>query len=228
MSRRRFALLLVLVGLVAAAATATAALAGTAPTLGLKTADRAWGAGFGAIRPSAINFNGDPTSFIDKIHWKSWGGSKAVGQGIAGFTWPGFAVADGTRYVAATVVAFDLGKCDGHRAYRREEWYFPQYGETFAPSSARVDICTGKFLSQRPPPGPVYCPKGQFTTWVSGSVKCSGLPKIEALVGAGRYRGDSAKWVSHGWICGTDLISGSKPQTVTCQRGNSDGVNFKI
>jgi hypothetical protein len=218
-------LIVVLLGLVFPA---TAALAGTAPTLGLKQANTNWGAGFGAIRPSAINFNGDPTSFINRIRWSSWGGSQAVGHGVAGFVWPGFAVADGTRYVAATVVAFDLGACDGHPAYRREEWYFPQYGETFAPASAGWDICTGKLLSQARPAGPVNCPKGQFTTWVSGSVTCAELPGIEALVGGAAHQGHSAKWISHGWICGTDLNMGRNPQTVNCQSGNSKGVNFRI
>ena len=223
----RVSLLAVLVGLSVAAAAPATALAAPAPTLGLKTANTTWGVGFGAVRPSAINFNGDPTSYIDKIHWKSWGGSQAVGHGIAGFTWPGFSVADGTRYVTATVVAFDLGKCDGHPAYQREEWYFPQYGETFAPKDAVFDLCTGKALNRAAPPGPVYCPKGQLNTWVSGSVTCAELPKIEALVGGARHRGHSAKWISHGWICGTDLRN-PQPQSVTCQSGNDHVVSFKI
>jgi hypothetical protein len=218
-------LILVLVGLLASA---TSALAGSAPTLGLKQANRTWGAGFGAIRPPAINFNGDPTSFIDRIRWRSWGGSQAVGHGVAGFVWPGFGVADGTRYVGATVVAFDLGTCDGHPAYQREGWYFPQYGETFAPASAGWDICTGKLVGRAPPAGPVYCPKGQFTTWVSGGVTCAELPGIEALVDGAAHKGRSAKWISHGWICGTDLNMGRNPQTVNCQSGNAKGVNFKI
>ncbi len=225
MPRGRMTPILVMLALVVPA---TAALAGTAPTLGLKQADTNWGAGFGAIRPPAINFNGDPTSFMDRIHWSSWGVSHAVGHGIAGFVWPGFAVADGTRYVGATVVAFDLGRCDGHPAYQREEWYFPQYGETFAPASAAWDICTGKLLSQTQPAGPVYCPKGQLTTWVSGSVTCPQLPGIEALVGGAAHQGHSAEWISHGWICGTDLNMGGNPQTVNCQGGNARDVNFKI
>ncbi|HEY2651224.1 MAG TPA: hypothetical protein VGI50_04835 [Solirubrobacteraceae bacterium] len=224
MHRWRLTLIVVLLGLAAPAT----ALAGTAPTLGLKQADTNWGAGFGVARPSAINFNGDPTSFIRKIRWSSWGGNQAVGHGSAGFVWPGFAVADGTRYVSATVVAFDLGTCDGHPAYQREEWYFPQYGETFAEASAGWNICTGKLLSSAPRAGPVYCPKGQFTTWVSGSVTCAELPGIEALVASAAHQGRSAKWISHGWICGTDLNMGTSPQTVDCQSGNSKGVNFKI
>jgi hypothetical protein len=224
MRRERMALILVML----AAVPVPAAFAGVAPTLGLKQANTTWGAGFGAIKPRAINFNGDPTSFISKIRWSSWGGRRAIGHGIAGFTWPGFAVADGTRYVGATVVAFDLGNCDGHRAYRREEWYFPQYGETFAPSSAGFNICTGKPVDQTRMSGPVYCPKGQFTTWVAGGVSCAELAGIESLVGGTRYRGHSAKWISHGWICGSDLAMGRSPQTVSCQSGNSKSVNFTL
>jgi hypothetical protein len=225
MPRGRFTVILTLLALVVPA---SGALAGTAPTLGLKEASTNWGAGFGAIRPAGINFNGDPTSFISKIHWSSWGGSRAVGHGIAGFVWPGFAVADGTRYVGATVVAFDLGTCDGHSAYRREAWYFPQYGETFAPASVGWDICTGKLLGHGSPAGPVYCPKGQFSKWVSGRVTCAELPGIEDLVDGAAHQGHSAKWIIHGWICGTDLKMGRNPQTVNCQSGNSKVVNFEI
>jgi hypothetical protein len=225
MPRGRLTLILVMLGLVVPA---TAAFAGAAPTLGLKQASANWGAGFGAVRPSAINFNGDPTSFISKIRWRSWGGRQALGHGMAGFVWPGFAVADGTRYVSATVVAFDLGTCDGHPAYKREEWYFPQYGETFSPAPAGWNICTGKLLSSGPPAGPVYCPKRQFTTWVSGRVTCAELPGIEALVNGAAHHGHSAKWISHGWICGTDLTVSRNPQTVNCESGNSKVVNFKI
>jgi hypothetical protein len=225
MSRGRLTLILALLALVLPA---SGALAGTVPTLGLKQASTNWGAGFGAIKPSSINFNGDPTSFISRIHWSSWGGRRAVGHGVAGFVWPGFDVADGTRYVGATVVAFDLGKCDGHSAYQHEEWYFPQYGETFVPASAGWDICTGKLLSQAPPAGPVYCPKGQYTAWVSGSVTCAELPGIEDLVNGTAHEGHSAKWITHGWICGTVPNMGRNLQTVNCQSGNSKVVNFKI
>ncbi|MGH8987214.1 MAG: hypothetical protein ACRDXC_01270 [Acidimicrobiales bacterium] len=207
---------------------ASGAAAGTPPTLGVKRASTNWGAGFGAVRPSAISFNGDPTSFISKVHWSSWGGHQAIGRGIAGFEWPGFAVADGTRYVKATVVAFDRGTCDGHSAYQREEWYFPQYGETFAPAFARLNLCTGKVVGHTFPDSPVNCPKDQFTTWVSGGLKCRELSGVEDLVDGTAHRGHSARWISHGWICGTDLSMGRNPQTVTCQRGNSEGVSFAI
>jgi hypothetical protein len=126
------------------------------------------------------------------------------------------------------VVAYDLGTCDGHSAYQREEWSFPHYGETFAPASARWNLCTGKRLSQAPPAGPVYCPRASSPHGSSGSVTCAELPVIEALVGGADHEGHSAKWVSHGWICGTDLNVGRNPRTVNCQSGNSKDVNFKI
>jgi hypothetical protein len=225
MTRRCLAVIVVLLAFADAAA---GAVADSLPTLGVKEASTNWGAGFGAVRPSTINFNGDPTSFISRIRWRSWGGSRAVGHGIAGFDWPGFAVADGTRYVRATVVAFDRGTCDGHPAYQREQWYFPQYGETFAPASAGLNLCTGRVVGHLPQGSPVYCPKGQFTTWVSGGLKCGELPDIEGLVNGAAHRRHSAKWIRHGWICGTDLNTGRNPQTVTCQRGNVETVSFAI
>ncbi len=189
--------------------------------VGVKQANPNWGAGFGAIRPSAIDFNGDPTSFIDRIHWSRWGGRRAVGHGVAGFDWPGFAVADGTRYVRATVVAFDLGTCDGHPAYRREEWYFPQYGETFAAALAVLEHL------HRPATQPGAAGRSHLLPRrasslhrVSGGVTCAELPRIKALVGGAAHDGHSAKWISHGWVCGTDLNMGRDPQTVNCQRGN--------
>ena len=153
---------------------------------------------------------------------------RAVGHGNAGFDWPGFGVADGTRYVGATVVAFDRGTCDGHPAYRREEWYFPQYGQTFAPGTAGFDLCTGKLLGHDSSAGPVYCPKGQFTTWVAGGVTCAQLPQIEQLVDAAAHHGRTLRWISHGWICGTDLSQSAHPRTVSCQSGNTKVVNFEI
>ena len=90
----------------------------------------------------------------------------------------------------------------------------------------------GHLYRQAPEPriqaAPVYCPKGQFSTWVSGSVTCAELPGIEDLVDGAAHQGHSAKWISHGWICGTDLNTGRNPQTVNCQSGNSKVVNFKI
>jgi hypothetical protein len=44
----------------------------------------------------------------------------------------------------ATVVAFDLGTCDGSTpAYQEVTYYFPQDGETFDPTKS-TNACTGE------------------------------------------------------------------------------------
>lgn len=40
----------------------------------------------------------------------------------------------------ATVVAFDLGTCDGQYMYQAIEWYFPESGGSFDPNSY-LNIC---------------------------------------------------------------------------------------
>jgi hypothetical protein len=45
-------------------------------------------------------------------------------------------VAAGTNE-SVTIVAFDLGTCDGvHPAYMRVAWYFPEEGQSFDPSQS--------------------------------------------------------------------------------------------
>ena len=46
-----------------------------------------------------------------------------------------------------TIVAFDLGTCDGKLMYRAVEWYFAQHGQTFDPSQYE-DVCTGTYVGQ--------------------------------------------------------------------------------
>jgi hypothetical protein len=77
-------------------------------------------------------FNGgDPTGLVKKIHWTTWGGASAVGHGLSWWVPPTEAVAQG-YFVRATVVAFKLGKCDGHWVYRDFEWYVPAKGQAFS------------------------------------------------------------------------------------------------
>ncbi len=46
---------------------------------------------------------------------------------------------------SATIVAFDLGTCDGKLMYQAVEWYFPKNGQTFNPSQFE-DICNGSYV----------------------------------------------------------------------------------
>jgi hypothetical protein len=70
-------------------------------------------------------------------------GSQAMGTGIAEWIGPNQTVVSG-KEEPATVVAFNLGKCDGQVMYQAVEWYFPQHGQSFNPHQYE-NICTGTY-----------------------------------------------------------------------------------
>jgi hypothetical protein len=137
------AVMLLAVALICAAC-GTSPPAQPAPPLGRPAGVFAHGAGFGQVRPSKIFNGGDPTGLVSHITWKSWGGPRAVGTGTSDYVGPTQSVATGTEE-AATVVAFNLGTCDGKRMYRAVEWYFPQHGQTFNPGRYE-NVCTGAYV----------------------------------------------------------------------------------
>ena len=122
---------------------------GAGPLLG----DAAWGqalgqfggiSGFGEVAPTAITLGeiaGAP--MVTSITWSDWGAPQATGQGQS---------IDGTGQTGpisswpeapVTVVAFDLGSCDGAPPPQEVTWYFPQHGQTFDPTRA-TNACTGQ------------------------------------------------------------------------------------
>ena len=117
------------------------------PTLGQMAGDFARGQGFGQVNPSEVFNGGDPTGLVTKIVWNSWGGPKSVGAGITTYVGPNQTAAQGTQQ-SATIVAFDLGTCNGKLMYRAVEWYFPQHGQLFDPN-AYENICTGSYVGNR-------------------------------------------------------------------------------
>jgi hypothetical protein len=127
---------------VPASAPASASAAGT-PTLGQLAGDFAHGQGFGKVKPSEIFNGGDPTGLVTHITWSSWGGSQATATGTAEYVGPNQSVAQGTEETA-TVVAFDLGTCDGTYMYQAVEWYFPQHNQAFN-ANVYENICTGTY-----------------------------------------------------------------------------------
>jgi hypothetical protein len=123
---------------------ASAGSAGPIPTLGQPAGTFAHGEGFGQVKPSKIFNGGDPTGLVTHVAWRSWGGARAVATGITDYVGPNQSVAGGTEE-AATVVAFNLGTCDGKLMYRAVEWYFPQHKQAFDPGRYE-DICTGTYV----------------------------------------------------------------------------------
>ena len=126
---------------------ASACPAGAVPTLGQLAGDFAQGTGFGQVKPAKIFNGGDPTGLVTHVVWTSWGGAQAVATGVSDYVGPGQSVAGGTEETA-TVVAFNLGTCDGKLMYQAVEWYFPQHGQSFD-SGQYENICTGSYV-----PGP--------------------------------------------------------------------------
>jgi hypothetical protein len=116
------------------------------PILGQLTGTFIDGTGFGHVKPGEVYNGGDPTGLVSKISWKSWGGQRAIGVGQSEYADPKLGVAYG-RIEAATIVAFDLGDCDGVRMYRAVEWYFPQHGGAFNPARYE-DICKGTYRGE--------------------------------------------------------------------------------
>jgi hypothetical protein len=112
------------------------------PLLGLPGA-RFEGVGFGQPRPTRVFLGGDPTGNISQITWRTWGGSQATGTGTSWYVALNRATDAGSAQLA-TVVAFNLGTCDGVRAYQAVEWYFPQHGGYFDPDEY-MNACTGSF-----------------------------------------------------------------------------------
>jgi len=96
--------------------------------------------GYGSARPATISNGGDPTGVVTNVSWQSWGGAQATGTGTAYYDPPNVPVAQSTPE-QATVVAFDLGTCDGLYMYQAIEWYFPSSGGSFDASSY-LNICS--------------------------------------------------------------------------------------
>jgi hypothetical protein len=129
------------------AGSSTTSTSAPAPTLGHLVGVFIRGKGFGRVEPAEIDNGGDPTGIVTQITWQSWGGAQATGTGTSDYVAPNQNVAQGTEQ-QATVVAFDLGTCDGTPMYQAVEWYFPQNGQSFDPNRYE-NVCTGSYV-----PGP--------------------------------------------------------------------------
>lgn len=130
---------------VAACSTAGAPVvrADSQPTLG-----RAWNPsarGYGTVQPTRVFNGGDPTGDIWDITWSSWGGEQAIGRGLSYGIPPGATSVAESIKQPATIVAYNLGTCNGQLMYQAAKWYFPGNGETFDPAG-HYNICTGDYV----------------------------------------------------------------------------------
>jgi hypothetical protein len=116
---------------------ASTTASGATPVLGQS---RGVTEGYGSVRPATISNGGDPAGIVMNVTWQSWGGAQAVGTGTGYYDPPNTPVAE-SKAEQATVVAFDLGTCDGLYMYQAIEWYFPASGGSFDASSY-LNICS--------------------------------------------------------------------------------------
>ena len=77
------------------------------------------GIGWGTARPKTIFNGGDPSGYVDKIRWTTWGGKVAIGGGLTSIFKPG-----GGYYATPGRIelkALDIGLCyaGGPRTYTK-------------------------------------------------------------------------------------------------------------
>ncbi|WP_424883565.1 RNA polymerase sigma factor [Streptomyces sp. SLBN-8D4] len=98
--------------------------------------------GYGLPKPTMFFNGGSPSGIVRDLNWTSWGGQRATGTGESLYV-TDKAVAD-SPWEKSSVVAFDLGDCNGVRTYRKISMFFPQHGGRFDPTQY-IDVCTGEY-----------------------------------------------------------------------------------
>jgi hypothetical protein len=132
----------VLLGLAAAPALARAGL-----VLGSHAFAGKYGEGWGKVEPAEIFNGGDPSGSVRNIKWRNWGDPTAIGHGLN----PIFKPHGGYYRKPARIElrATEIGRCSGHRAYRKLEVRIPKkpggkLGPWFSWSGAD-NICESAF-----------------------------------------------------------------------------------
>jgi hypothetical protein len=201
------------------------------PVLGSKSASPTT-EGFAAIRPSNISFGGDSTSGVSSITWESWGGPRAVGAGVGVWVWPGTCTGC-NKPSRARVVAFAARSCNGHFAYTRLEWYFPEYGEQFD-ASRGIPICTqaGAITptAQGAQPVSTQCPPallkngGVATEVTAEEISCPHVAELLHRIPGGPYKHER-RFLLDGFRCGTE--GSLSTAMVSCGLGH-EYVTFSV
>lgn len=127
--------------------------------------------GYGHVRPGTIFNGGDDSGLVTNITWSTWGHAEAIGTGLGLYIAPGQYSYEGLRE-QARVVLFHLGTCHGRPAYDAIEWYYPEHGQHFDPTSY-INSCDGAYVE------PVRCRVGRYGL-LDGE-----YPAISALTASG-------------------------------------------
>lgn len=118
----------------------TATSSGVDPVLGKAT--DTYQVGYGEVRPPEISNGGASLSgIVTDIVWDSWGGPTATGTGTTAHITPESPSPGAAPQERASIVAFDLGACDGIFMYRSFVWFFPQDQPLEAAKAEAVPAC---------------------------------------------------------------------------------------
>jgi hypothetical protein len=224
MSARWSILIALLVAACLAAMPAAALSSGGAPRLGRSSSPSQ--RGYGRVRPSTIFNGGDPTGFVGHIHWRGWGTSTATGTGEAEYVWPGTCVACNGDSSGASVVAFHLGTCHGHRSYNAVEWFFPEYGQRFN-AHRYIDTCTGAFVGA--PPRSVSCANaplpagaGTATQVTAIGIDCQEATRLISESPAAQYATAGGRFEQAGFRCGSEGGGATSSALFACEAGERE------
>ena len=98
--------------------------------------------GYGEVRPPEISNGGASLSgIVTEIVWDSWGGPTASGTGTTAHVTPESPSPGAAPQERASIVAFELGECDGIFMYRSFVWFFPQDQSLEAAKANAVHAC---------------------------------------------------------------------------------------
>ena len=112
------------------------------PVLGAAFVDSV---GYGHAHPSTLSSGPTAATFLVRhIRWRHWGAQQATGTGIGLLVPPGKPISAG-RAATKKLVAYDLGTCNGRRAYRRLDWWYPGHSKrspsVIGPDGKSAPIC---------------------------------------------------------------------------------------
>jgi len=93
------------------------------------------------VEPSTVKYGGDGYSTGEEVEWSGWGNTQAVATGYAWWV-PSNKSDDQGFFALAKFVAFNLGTCNGRRAYVDLTWFFPGHGERLN-KNWYLDVCDG-------------------------------------------------------------------------------------
>jgi len=197
-------------------------IATAAPVLG-----HSWGPnqeGYGKAKPTIVYNGGDPTGMVTSIHWTTWGGTKAIGEGTSTWVWPGTCVGCNGPMAGARIVAFHRGQCRGAPSYNAVEWFFPKYGETFNPH-VYINACTGAYVGlsgSMPGCSNATTKDGRVAFKVQATgLSCPAAKRVIASASVIRYLRHAGRFLVGRFRCGTegDLAGAA---IFECALGNRD------